>query len=142
MSELPSILEIIKEWETDCEIDHKNITTEIIRNSKLHPKYTQLLIRYKIKRAKIQDELEEEKHKALQFYTGKIKINGKIFPEKLGSTELKSYIMNYHTVKELTKKLEAADVSIKALESILDQIKSNHYSINNLIAVRKIDAGI
>ena len=141
--------DILKEWETDCQIGHR-LDEASQQTPQLHAKYLNYLMQAKLilKRAEgLQNVLLKDK---FLWYSGKmsredIDQRGWQHDPFDGLKMMKGDLSYYY---ESDKELQASEANIayykttiEALTEIVSTLKWRHSTIKNIIEVRKFEAG-
>lgn len=137
---------ILKNWETDTDIDQTEPGKELLKIPKLHNKYLAILTKHKIASKKAQFDYLRMRKVKWEYYTGKMS------QEELQSYgwepfqfTLKSDITTYleadgDLIKLLEKKVYHEE-TISVLESILNELKQRTWQLRDFIGWEKFIGG-
>lgn len=137
---------ILKQWETDTDIDQTEPGKELLKIPKLHNKYLSILTKHKIASKKAQFDYLRMRKVKWEYYTGKMP------KEELDSYgwepfqfTLKSDITTYleadgDLIKLLEKKVYHEE-TISVLESILNELKQRTWQLRDFISWEKFIGG-
>ena len=141
--------DILKEWETDCQIGHR--LDEASQNTpQLHAKYLHYLTQSKLllKRAEVtQNILLKDK---FLWYSGKMSredIDRRGWDHdpfdglKMMKSDLNYYYESDKELQTSESKIVYYRTMIETLKEIVDGLKWRHQTIKNIIEVRKFEAG-
>lgn len=128
-------------WSVDCVIDHSNITYEISRNATLYSKYLDMYVAYRRAKRKAMVEFERIDKFQTEYLKGRIAVDGKYYPYKLMSDEVKIHKKANVEFQSIITKIEGLDIGIDVLSRILDQIKSRSFDIRAIAESKKLEAG-
>lgn len=139
--------ELQEAWAIDCNIDTNDLTKTAAQSPNLHSKYLHELISYKLKLAKLQNDIIEYRQKRTRYY------RGEMTREELKENEwdqwqyktLKSEVDSLIDADQYYVKLSTREAYIKTaiyfLESVMGEIKSRSFHVKNLIDYYKFRAG-
>ncbi len=137
---------VLKNWETDTDIDQTEPGKELLKIPKLHNKYLAILTKHKIASKKAQFDYLRMRKIKWEYYTGKMS------QEELQSYgwepfqfTLKSDITTYleaegDLIKLLEKKVYHEE-TISVLESILNELKQRTWQLRDFISWEKFIGG-
>lgn len=137
---------VLKNWETDTDIDQTEPGKELLKIPKLHNKYLAILTKHKIASKKAQFDYLRMRKVKWEYYTGKMS------QEELQSYgwepfqfTLKSDITTYleadgDLIKLLEKKVYHEE-TISVLESILNELKNRHWELKSFIDWERFISG-
>ncbi len=137
---------VLKNWETDTDIDQTEPGKELLKIPKLHNKYLAILTKHKIASKKAQFDYLRMRKVKWEYYTGKMS------QEELQSYgwepfqfTLKSDITTYleadgDLIKLLEKKVYHEE-TISVLESILNELKQRTWQLRDFISWEKFIGG-
>lgn len=141
---------VLKEWETDSQIDRLNLDEESRKAANLHSKYLKL---YSL--AKLQLKNAEMSQKVLLkdkwlYYGGKMDaatIDDKGWKYdpfdglKILKTDMDKFYDSDPDIQASEEKIEYWKVTVDTLKEILDSVKWRHQTIRNMIEWRKFESG-
>jgi hypothetical protein len=146
-----TIEEIIKEWESDCQVDSLALDDSTIKFAKIHAKYLTYLTEFKLKLRMAESKLSETRHAKWLYYTGKMTkeemderkwpydpFNGAVRPLR---ADLETYIDSDSELRVLIDKKTYFQTAVDALTEILDTLRWRHQHVRNCIDFRKFVAG-
>jgi hypothetical protein len=141
--------DILKEWETDCQIGHR-LDEASQQTPQLHAKYLNYLTQAKLhlKRAEaLQNILLKDK---FLWYSGKMSrddIDRRGWSHdpfdglKMMKGDLSYYYESDKGLQESEAKVTYYKVMIDALQEMVSNLKFRHSTIRNIIEIRKFEAG-
>ncbi len=146
-----NIEEIIKEWESDCQVDSLALDDSTLKFAKIHAKYLSYITDYKFKLRSADSKLSEIRHAKWMYFTGKMTkkemddrkwpydpFNGSAKPLR---SDLETYIDSDAELRVLTDKKTYFQTSVDALTEILDTLRWRHQHIRNCIDWRRFTSG-
>lgn len=138
--------QVLKNWETDAQIDQTEPSRELIRIPILHSKYLNVLTKHKLASRKAEFDYKKMRKVKWEFYTGKL---SKEELEHYGwepfQFTLKSDISTYlesdlDLIKLLEKKIYHDEI-ISVIESIMSELKSRTFQLRDFISWEKFVNG-
>jgi len=146
-----NIEEIIKEWETDCQVDSLALDDSTLKFAKIHAKYLSYLTEFKLKLRTSESKLSETRHAKWMYYTGKMTkeemddrkwaydpFNGAAKPLR---SDLETYIDSDVELRTLMDKKTYFQTGVDALTEILDTLRWRHQHVRNMIDWRRFTSG-
>jgi len=146
-----TIEDIIKEWETDCQVDSLALDDSSIKFAKIHAKYIMYLTEFKLKLRMAESKLSEIRHAKWLYYTGKMTkeemderkwaydpFNGNTKPLR---SDLDTYVDSDAELRILIDKKTYFQTGVDALTEILDTLRWRHAHIKNCIDWRRFTSG-
>ena len=139
--------DIIKEWESDLEIDQSNIGNESSKIPKLHNKYYVIYLKegYRIRQMRADyKKLFEVKR---DYYLCEMdpedlkKYEWKPFQKKVLESQVNRYVESDSDIIDMTLKIGIQEEKLKYLEAILDMINKRGFQIKNIIDWIKLSNG-
>lgn len=140
--------EIIDMWNNDAIIDDNHLDHASIDTSKLHAKYLNILVKYKMRLSKAKNEYKNLRQKKFRYYRGEM---SKDELSELGwnqwqgvkpiKSEMEEFLEGDSDLNNLNLKLEYYETVIQLLDSIMGQIKSRDWAIKNSIQWKMFIAG-
>lgn len=142
---------IFEMWKEDCQINTKDLESDIINTSKKHAKYLEML-----SVSRLVSKRTEQKYKTLMkdkwlWYNGKMSKDemderGWSYTPLNGLKVLKSDLDKFYDsdpdVQELACKVEYAKTRVSVLEEIVTNLKWRHQTIKNILESRKLEMGM
>lgn len=142
---------IFEMWKEDCQINTKDLESDIINTSKKHAKYLEML-----SVSRLVSKRTEQKYKTLMkdkwlWYNGKMSKDemderGWSYTPLNGLKVLKSDLDKFYDsdpdVQELACKVEYAKTRVSVLEEIVTNLKWRHQTIKNILESRKLEIGM
>lgn len=144
-----NLTQIKESWEQDCQIDDLQISSESIRVPKLHSKYLNELVNYKLKQSKHKSDYKLLRKVKFRYYRGdltKHELEQYGLEQYQGPKHLKNEMAEIldgdEDLIEVLTKIEYCDIVIQTLESIMKSISSRNFEIKNFIDYEKFRSGI
>lgn len=145
-----NLQDVLKEWETDSQIDRLNLDDESRKAAGLHSKYLKLysLAKLQLKKSEM-DQKVLLKDKWL-YYGGKMDAatiddrGWKYDPFdglKILKTDMDKFYDSDPDIQRSEEKVEYWKVTVDTLKEILDSVKWRHQTIRNMIEWRKFESG-
>ena len=140
--------EIEEEWEKDGKFDSTALDLEAQRIPELHHKYYKIYTREQLVQKKYYMDYSSMKKIKLEYYKGQLdfatlKEHGwSQFNLQLSTREIDVYLDSDIDLSKLNFKLEAQNIKIKYIESILSTIAFRNQSIKNAIDFLKFTNGV
>ena len=144
---MPTQIEYIEMWRTDCRWDITKLAEENVRVGPLHHKYATYLMLEQTKYEEMSAHLEALTGEKREFYTrGTDEVwRAKGWEEwsggKVLKTDLGFIIPQDKHVLDATIKLGAQKAKVKFIDNILSEIHERRWLIKNAIAAREFEAG-
>jgi Recombination, repair and ssDNA binding protein UvsY len=133
--------EIVTMWEEDSKVDSFNVKGELLRLGNVYSKYLDMWMRYRALKIFRQRKFEEMERDAVDWFSGRISVNGKYYPHKLTSEEMRIHRKANEIVAKAQSDLDAADLAIDVLSRILDQVKQKSFDLRAVTGLMKMEAG-
>jgi hypothetical protein len=140
--------EIEDEWKKDGKFDSTALDLEAQRIPDLHHKYYKIYAREQLVQKKYQMDYHSMKRTKLEYYKGQLdfatlKQHGwQQFNLQLSNREIDVYLESDIELGKLAFKVEAQNIKIKYLESIMSTIAFRNQSIKNAIDFLKFTNGV
>lgn len=135
-------------WSEDCVIDDNHLDVESINTAKLHSKYLNHLIRYKLQLAKMKSDYNTLRQQKFRWYRGELSREELsllgweqwqgIKPLK---NEMEEFLMGDKDLNTVEVKLQYINSIVEFVESIMNQIKARDWQIRNSIEWKKFISG-
>jgi len=140
--------DIIREWESDCDIDMSNISGESANIPALHNKYYKIYMGegYLLKKMradyKILHKLKTEYYKG-ELSDEELKENGwKPQPLKILRQDIPTYIDSDKDIIDASLKIGAQEQKLEYLESIVKMINNRGYQLKTIVDYEKFRQGV
>ena len=140
---------ILKEWETDCEIGHR-LDDASQQTIKLHAKYLTYLSQAKLLLKRSEDRQATLLRDKFLWYNGKLpqetieKYGWSHDPFdglKMMKTDMNYYYESDKEIQNSESTVVYYKTMVDSLKEIVDAVKWRHSHIRNIIEVRKFEAG-
>lgn len=135
-------------WGEDCIIDDNHLDRESVNTAKLHSKYLNHLIGYKLKLAKMRADYNTLRQAKFRYYRGEL---SKEELQLLGWTqwqgikplknEMEEFLGGDKDLNTMEVKQEYIQGVVDFLESVMNQIKARDWQIRNSIEWKKFISG-
>jgi hypothetical protein len=135
-------------WAEDCIIDDNHLDRESVNTAKLHSKYLNNLIAFKLKLAKMRADYNNLRQHKFRFYRGELSREELtllgweqwqgIKPLK---NEMEEFLGGDNDLNNLDIKVQYIQSVVEFLESIMNQIKARDWQIRNSIEWKKFISG-
>jgi hypothetical protein len=135
-------------WAEDCIIDDNHLDRESVNTAKLHSKYLNNLIAFKLKLAKMRADYNTLRQHKFRFYRGELSREELtmlgweqwqgIKPLK---NEMEEFLGGDNDLNNLDIKVQYIQSVVEFLESIMNQIKARDWQIRNSIEWKKFISG-
>ena len=141
--------EIQNAWADDCIIDDNHLDQESVNTAKLHSKYLNHLIRYKLQLAKMKADYNTLRQSKFRYYRGEmtkeeLQLTG--WQQWQGVKPLKNEMDEFLTgdtdLNTMRVKIDYLETMIYFLESVLGQIKARDWQIKTGVEWKKFLAGM
>ena len=143
-----NIEQIQEMWEKDSVIDENQLGEHATESPQLHAKYIRLLTTAKLKRTKLNSDLNQLKRLKFRYYRGELsreELTDLGWNQWQGvkpiKTEMEQLLEGDAEVNALVVKIEYLDTMLYLLESILNQIKSRDWQLRTHLDWKKFLAG-
>jgi hypothetical protein len=140
--------EIEEAWEKDGKFDTTALDNEALRIPNLHHKYYKIYAREQLVQKKYQMDYNELRRVKMEYYKGQLdfstlKAHGwKQFNLQLSNREVDVYLDSDIELNKLSFRVQAQNIKIKYLESILSTIAFRNQSLKNAIEFLKFTNGV
>lgn len=130
---------LIKEWSKDAHIDETELGRHSINLAKMHSKYLSLLVQNNIDRSKLEVAYNNLRQVKSDYYNGLLdqeqlrELGWEPFALKLTKSGVEHRISTDKELIDILLKKVIYDEYSEACKSILNEIKSMHYSIRAAI---------
>ena len=135
-------------WGEDCIIDDNHLDRESVNTAKLHSKYLNNLISYKLKLAKMRADYNTLRQAKFRYYRGEL---SKEELQLLGWTqwqgikplknEMEEFLGGDGDLNTMEVKQQYIQGVVDFLESVMNQIKARDWQIRNAIEWKKFISG-
>ena len=140
--------ELQNAWAADCSIDDNHLDKESVNTAKLHSKYLNELIRFKLQLAKMKSDYNTLRQDKFRYYRGELskdELNDLGWQQWQGIKPLKNEMEEFLGGDEDLNKLEIKANYIQCivdfLDSVMNQIKARDWQIRNSIEWKKFISG-
>jgi hypothetical protein len=140
--------ELQNAWADDCIIDDNHLDRESVNTAKLHSKYLNHLIAYKLKLAKMKSDYNTLRQQKFRYYRGELtreELTLLSWEQWQGIKPLKNEMDEFLTGDSDLNKLEIKanyiQNIVEFLESVMNQIKARDWQIRNSIEWKKFISG-
>jgi len=137
--------ELLKEWETDAEIDKINLDDSALHIPKLHHKYLSMLMNTKARKIAFTHQLEDLRKDKELYYSGQATSDvykAKPFDLKLKTKGgIEKHVNTDPEVVRLLQRIEYMDVLIEGMNHIMTQIQWRNQHIKNALEHMKFTSG-
>jgi len=143
--------EILKMWETDCEIDQVQLDESSRKFAKIHSKYLGLLTESRLSTKRAEIQLTDLRRDKFLYYNGKMTkeqmdekgwaydpFNGMTKPLR---SDMDMFYDSDPDIQKLTAKIEYQKTINQALEEIMDTLRWRHSVVKNMIDWKKFTSG-
>lgn len=135
-------------WSTDCVIDDNHFDRASVTTPKLHSKYLNYLIEYKLKHSKIKSDYNTMRARKFRYYRGELsreELTDLNWNQWQGikplRNEMDEFLNGDSDLNSLEIKSQYIQSIVEFLESIMQQIKSRDWQIRNAITWRQFVSG-
>lgn len=135
-------------WGEDCQIDDNHLDRESVNTAKLHSKYLNHLISYKLKLAKMRADYNTLRQAKFRYYRGELTREEL---DLLGWTqwqgikplknEMEEFLGGDGDLNIMEVKQQYIQGVVDFLESVMNQIKARDWQIRNSIEWKKFISG-
>ena len=142
--------DILKEWQSECEIPSMHLDDASRKTPSLHAKYLELLTRAKLILKKLEFEQKTLLKQKWLYYNGKmdeqtLKDLG-WNPDPFDGLKILKGEMNYYydadpEIQKSEERIQYYKTVIDTLTNIVDTIKWRHQTIRNMIDWKKFESG-
>jgi Recombination, repair and ssDNA binding protein UvsY len=143
--------DIIKEWESDCQLDSLALDDSTLKFAKIHAKYLAHLTEFKLKLRTSESKLSELRHAKWLYYTGKMtqeEMDERKWPydpfkgaSKPLRSDLETYVDADPDLRVALDKKAYFQTGVDVLTEILDTLRWRHQHVRNVLDFRKFTAG-
>lgn len=141
--------ELQNAWANDCIIDDNHLDRESVNTAKLHSKYLNHLIAYKLKLAKMKSDYNTLRQQKFRYYRGELsreELSLLGWEQWQGIKPLKNemdeFLQGDQDLITLNTRIEYLETMGYLLEGILGQIKARDWQLKNGIEWKKFLAGM
>ena len=140
--------ELQNAWSEDCIIDDNHLDRESVNTAKLHSKYLNHLIRYKLQLAKMKADYNTLRQAKYRYYRGEMPredLQGLGWEQWQGvkplKNEMEEFLGGDNDLNKLEIKSNYIHCIVEFLESVMNQIKARDWQIRNSIEWKKFISG-
>lgn len=141
--------EILTMWETDSAIDDNHLGEASTTTAKLHAKYLKLLVDAKLRKTKLDIDLNALRKTKIRYYRGELTRDeladlGWVQWQynKPLKAEMDEFLKGDADLSKIQTRLDYIDTLVYALESIMSQIKARDFQLSNGIKWKQFLAGM
>lgn len=141
--------DILVMWEADSAIDDNHLGEASTTTAKLHAKYLKLLVNAKLRRTKLEIDLNALRKTKIRYYRGELTRNELA---ELGweqwqynkplKAEMDEFLKGDDDLAKIQTRLDYIETLVYALESIMSQIKQRDFQLSNGIKWKQFLAGM
>ena len=135
-------------WSEDCIIDDNHLDRESVNTAKLHSKYLNHLIGYKLKLAKMRADYNTLRQSKFRYYRGELtreELTDLNWQQWQGikplKNEMEEFLGGDNDLNKQEVKLQYLQGVIDFLDSVMNQIKARDWQIRNAIEWKKFISG-
>lgn len=142
------VIDIVDSWRIDSKIDDLTVDSEVIRISSLHAKYIEYLTTERSMLRSLQIQRRGFERKLRDYYLGTSTsedlavLNRTPALEKILKNEVHIFINADKIILDLDTKITMQEEKVDVLLDIMKQINQRNFHFNNIIAWRKLMAGV
>ena len=139
--------ELRESWKTDCHLDSDDMAKSTLNSPQLHSRYLHELITYKLKLAKIHNEVAQYLVKRTKYYRGEmtreelLESGWEQWTYKTLKSEIDQLIEASSEFQQLSMREAYTKTCIYFLESVLQEVKTRSFHVKNMIEWHKFRAG-
>ena len=140
--------ELQNSWADDCIIDDNHLDRESVNTAKLHSKYLNHLIRYKLQLAKMKADYNTLRQQKFRYYRGELTRDELVIlgweqwqGVKPLKNEMDEFLGGDNDLNKLEIKANYIQNIVEFLESVMNQIKARDWQIRNSIEWKKFISG-
>lgn len=141
--------DILVMWEADSAIDDNHLGEASTTTAKLHAKYLKLLVDAKLRKTKLDIDLNALRKTKIRYYRGELSRDeladlgwGQWQYNKPLKAEMDEFLKGDADLSKIQTRLDYIETLIYALESIMQQIKSRDFQLSNGIKWKQFLAGM
>lgn len=141
--------DVLVMWEADSAIDDNYLGEASTGTAKLHSKYLKLLVDAKLRKTKLDIDLNALRKTKIRYYRGELTRQEL---EDLGweqwqynkplKAEMDEFLKGDEDLSKIQTRLDYIDTLVYALESIMQQIKQRDFQLSNGIKWKQFLAGM
>ena len=141
--------DILVMWEADSAIDDNHLGEASTTTAKLHAKYLKLLVDAKLRKTKLDIDLNTLRKTKIRYYRGELSRDEL---KELGweqwqynkplKAEMDEFLKGDEDLSKIQTRLDYLDTLVYALESIMTQIKARDFQLSNGIKWKQFLAGM
>lgn len=141
------ISSIEEEWVKDSYIDSEKLFDKSLELSKLHSKWSSILLRERVILVKMKSEQQQLSHILEQFYNKTLTIeelklhNLEYTDKRIAKPEIQKWVDNNDSNVKSKLKIGLQIEKVKMIESIMQQISQMSFNIKNAIEDKKFMNG-
>ena len=132
--------DILDMWESDAVINEAKLGSESSNTPSLHSKYLRMLMKNRLKMAKLDSDIDEMRQVKFRYYRGELtreeldEYGWKQWAyAKPLKNEMEEFLKGDKDLVQLKLKAQYTKTIVEALEAILTQIKARDWQIRNAI---------
>lgn len=140
--------ELQNAWAADCCIDDNHLDRESVNTAKLHSKYLNELIRFKLQLAKMKADYNTLRQDKFRYYRGELskdELNDLGWQQWQGikplKNEMEEFLGGDNDLNKLEIKANYIQCIVDFLDSVMNQIKARDWQIRNSIEWKKFISG-
>lgn len=144
-----SIESVLTMWEADSTIDDNHLGEASTSTAKLHAKYLKLLVEAKLRKTKLDMDLNSLKKTKIRYYRGELSRDELAENgwepwqyNKPLKAEMDEFLKGDSDLSKIQTRLDYIDTLVYALESIMQQIKQRDFQLSNGIKWKAFLAGM
>lgn len=141
--------DILVMWEADSSIDDNYLGEASTNTAKLHAKYLKLLVDAKLRKTKLDIDLNALRKTKIRYYRGELTRNEladlgweQWQYNKPLKAEMDEFLKGDEDLSKIQTRLDYIDTLVYALESIMQQIKQRDFQLSNGIKWKQFLAGM
>lgn len=141
--------DILVMWEADSGIDDNYLGEASTNTAKLHAKYLKLLVDAKLRKTKLDIDLNALRKTKIRYYRGELTRNEladlgweQWQYNKPLKAEMDEFLKGDEDLSKIQTRLDYIDTLVYALESIMQQIKQRDFQLSNGIKWKQFLAGM
>lgn len=141
--------DILVMWEADSAIDDNHLGEASTTTAKLHAKYLKLLVDAKLRKTKLDIDLNTLRKTKIRYYRGELSRDEL---KELGweqwqynkplKAEMDEFLKGDEDLSKIQTRLDYLETLVYALESIMTQIKARDFQLSNGIKWKQFLAGM
>jgi len=141
--------DILVMWEADSAIDDNHLGEASTTTAKLHAKYLKLLVDAKLRKTKLDIDLNALRKTKIRYYRGELTRDEladlgweQWQYNKPLKAEMDEFLKGDADLSKIQTRLDYIDTLVYALESIMSQIKARDFQLSNGIKWKQFLAGM